>query len=278
MDWYGQRVAERRIAEAFGYEYEFLERRPEAQRAEVNGEQTVMDRIRGEIDAGRPVIALGIAGPEECLVAGYRDGGRTLLVQSFFQQSEDYLEVEDWTQAPMFRGLHLYRKRRPHRSRRENLVAALTWAVEMGSMAEAGGRAAGLAAYDAWAHDMLRDQDFAGLDLDTLQYNCMSISDNGIILLMARRAAADYLEMMQGEVGETAREHLLAAAGHHRRESAAIEAAHDVVPWGNVQGEELLRRLERANRERLAQVILECKGCFARAMDETEAALRVEGA
>jgi hypothetical protein len=49
-----------------------------------------------------------------------------------------------------------------------------------------------LAAYDAWAQDMLRDGDFTETDPDALREQCYGISDNGIILLMARKAAADY--------------------------------------------------------------------------------------
>jgi hypothetical protein len=147
----------------------------------------------------------------------------------------------------------------------------------MASLGEAGGRTAGLAAYDAWAQDMLRDEDFEGEDLPVLQYRRMSIGDNGIILLCARQVAAEYLEMMQGEVGEQARAHLLAAAGHLRHESETMGAAHDQMPWGNIGGEELAKRFEPANREHLAKVILECKDCFARAMAEIQKAQQAEG-
>ena len=54
-------------------------------------------------------------------------------------------------------------------------------------------------------------------------------------------------------------------------------AAHDAMPWGNVHDEELLKRLERPNREHLAQVITECRGCFARAIDEITEVLKAEG-
>ena len=278
MGWYGHLLAERRIADAFGYRYAFLDRFRETPRTEANSEEAVTARIRAEIDAGRPAIAIGIAGPEECLVAGYHESGKTLLVQSFFESSEGYLETSDWYEKPQFLGLHFYTKMGKRKSKRQNLIEALQWAVEMASMAETSGRAAGLAAYDTWAQDMLRDEDFAGVDPGVLQHNCMGIGDNGIILLCARKVAADYLVMMQDEVGSQARQHLLAAAKLHRKESETMGAAHDAMPWGNVHGEELLKRLERANRERLANVIVECKGCFAQAMAEIERALQAEGA
>jgi hypothetical protein len=278
MGWYGHLLAERRIANAFGYNYAFLDRMRETPRTEANSEEAITARIRAEIDAGRPAIALGIAGPEECLVAGYRDSGKTLLVQSFFERTEGYLEVSGWYGNPQFLGLHLFAKSGARKSVRQNLIEALRWAVQMASMEEAGGRAAGLAAYDAWAQDMLRDGDFTGVDLNVLRYNCMSISDNGIILLCARKVAADYLKMTQGEVRDEARAHLLAAAKLHRLESEVMGAAHDAMPWSNVSGDELLKRLERANREKLADVITQCKAHFSQAMSEIEKALEAEGA
>jgi hypothetical protein len=281
MAWYGHLLAETRIAKAFGYQYAFLDRLRGTAHTEANSQQAVTARIRAEIDAGRPAIAIGIAGPEECLVAGYRDAGKTLLVQSFFEQPESgdgYLEVSDWYAKPEFLGLHRFTKTGPRNTARQNLLSALSIAVEMGSTEKAGGRVAGLAAYHAWAKDMQRDEDFEGVPLGTLQFRRMSIGDNGIILLCARQVAAEYLEMMQGKVGEQARAHLLAAASHFRRESQTMGEAHDAMPWGNVGGEELIARLERANREHLASVIIECKDCFAQAMAEIQAALKAEGA
>lgn len=49
------------------------------------------------------------------------------------------------------------------------------------------------------------------------------------------------------------------------------------MPWGNVHGEELLRRLECANREHLTQVILQCEEYCAQAIGEIEEALQFEG-
>ncbi len=276
MAWYGHLLAETRIADAFGYRYAYLDRRPETPRTDANSEEAITARIRAEIDAGRPVIAIGIAGPEECLVAGYREGGKVLLVQSFFESGDGYLEVRDGYDEPSFLGLHLFEKVGEHKSKRENLVSALTWAAEMASLTEAGGRAAGMAAYDAWARDMLRDEDFAGDDLDLVAERCLGISDNGIILLCAHKVAADYLLLMQDEVGSRAREHLRAAAALHHKESETMAAAHDRMLWSSVRGDELRRRISRANRIELADVIRQCRDCLAQAIGEIRHALEAE--
>jgi hypothetical protein len=213
-------------------------------------------------------------------VAGYRDAGKRLLVQSFFEQPEDsdvYLEVSDWYAKPELLGLHRFTKTGPRNTARQNLLSALSIAVEMASTEQAGGRAAGLAAYGAWADDILCDEDLAGVPLETLQYRRMSIGDNGIIVLCARQVAAEYLEMMQDQVGEDARAHLLAAAGHLRRESETMGAAHDAMPWGNISDEELVRRFEPTNRQYLANVIRKCREHYAQALVEIKKALQAEG-
>ncbi len=44
-----------------------------------------------EINAGRPVIALGVVGPPEaCVIAGYKENGETLLGWSFFQKNAEF--------------------------------------------------------------------------------------------------------------------------------------------------------------------------------------------
>jgi hypothetical protein len=75
MGWYGHLLAEKRIADALGYSYTFLDRMRGTPRTEQNNEASVTALIRAEIDPGRPAIPIGIAEPQECLVAGYRESG-----------------------------------------------------------------------------------------------------------------------------------------------------------------------------------------------------------
>ena len=73
------------------------------------------------------------------------------------------------------------------------------------------------------------------------------------------------------------RNHLLAAAELHRQESETMGAAHDIMPWGNVHGEELRKRLAPGTRAELTKVIRQCRDLFAQAMDHIQHALRAEG-
>lgn len=74
----------RRAFEAAGRGCRFLRR---------NGsqKQDFINFIKGEISAGRPVIALGIVGPPEaCIITGYQDHGSTLKGWNFFQHRSEY--------------------------------------------------------------------------------------------------------------------------------------------------------------------------------------------
>jgi AraC-like DNA-binding protein len=74
-----------RAFKAAGRGYEFLRRGKDTAKEEFSG------FIKREIDAGRPVLALGIIGPPEaCIVTGYRDGGDTLLGWNFFQDRPEF--------------------------------------------------------------------------------------------------------------------------------------------------------------------------------------------
>ena len=133
------------------------------------------------------------------------------------------------------------------------------------------------AAYDAWAEDMLLEDLFPVDDPSALRDCTMAVGDNGIILLCARKIASRYLTSMLDVVGGRAREHLRRAALLHAKESDTFSATHDIMLWGNVHGDELAKRARRENRQRLAEVILACKGHFCRAMDEIRLALQAEG-
>ena len=99
----GMRIMERSL--------KILRRTPETKKEDF------IDFIRTEIDAGHPVIALGIIGPPEaCVIAGYRDGGDTLLGWNVFQEYPEnqaqvqfeqngYFITKSWWENPMTQAL-----------------------------------------------------------------------------------------------------------------------------------------------------------------------------
>lgn len=122
--------------------------------------------IRSEIDAGNPVIALGIIGPPEaCVVTGYKDGGNVLRGWNVFQEYPEYQAsvrfekngyfiTEDWWENPNTTALIATGTENfPPFTLRETLRNAAE-ALE-GRMC--GTYAKGTLAYDVWKNALLCD-------------------------------------------------------------------------------------------------------------------------
>jgi hypothetical protein len=140
-------------------------------------EATCRLAIVESLQRGRPVIAFGPIGPPEaCLITGYDDGGDVLIGWSFFQGSaEDNAGAEfepsgqfrkrDWfTYADGFSCLVLDEQtQRP--PLKQTFREALQWMLQVTRTPRTYGyRHNGLAAYEAWAEHLLRDEDFPAGD------------------------------------------------------------------------------------------------------------------
>ena len=122
--------------------------------------------IKEQIDKGFPLISLGPVGPPEAgIIAGYRDGGDTLLGWSFFQwdektfNEEGYFIENKWFEAPDFFGVmslgEISAPRIEIKQIIENGISALEGRQE-------DKHAKGVAAYDAWKNALLnaKESDF----------------------------------------------------------------------------------------------------------------------
>jgi hypothetical protein len=167
---------------AAGYAWEYVENIPGQ-----DNEAIFRRRIMESIQQGRPVVGYGVVGPPEpCIIAGYDEGGEVLIGSSFFQdipwlnagvefepapdpKDGNYFRKRDWlkdTQCLLVIG---EKQARPPLS--DLYREALEWMLTVSRVAmvrpEADapewyrGRANGLAAYDAWAAQLLHDEDFS---------------------------------------------------------------------------------------------------------------------
>ncbi len=140
---------------------------------ERNTEAHCRERIMSSIQNNLPVLAFGPIGPpESALITGYDEDGDVLIGWSFFQDMPEFnagLEFEptgefrkrDWFQyEPGFSFVTLGEKReRPPLA--DLYRKALAWMLQVARTPKtSGGRANGLAAYGAWAEQLLRDEDF----------------------------------------------------------------------------------------------------------------------
>lgn len=208
--------------------------------------------IRKEIDEGNPVIALGIIGPPEaCVIAGYRDGGNTLMGWNVFQEYPEhqslvkfeqngYFITNTWWENPdtcavIATGTEVIQPFTPKE--------VLQNAAEVLEGRMCGTYAKGLMAYDAWKNALLCERDFPdGIVLQLLVERMMCHGDAMDCLSDGRHHAAKYLHRLATEYPEQ-EEKLNAAALEFESVTAIIWKEMIPVLGGWERGEIQMRRL-----------------------------------
>lgn len=217
----------RRPLEAIGYEHEIVLKESGATEADFRA------RILTSVEAGCPVIGLGVVGPPEaCLVSGYDEGGDVLTGWSFFQsgphaepglefEPSGYFRKRNWFADTL--GLIVIGKQGEKPPARETYRSALEWGLHAMRGPEVRGHASGLAAYRAWM-GMLEDKaNFADVNEATLRQRYEQHDFAVGIIAEARWYGCVFLWQVASQVPEWAQD-LNAAAG-------CFEAQHDVM-WG----------------------------------------------
>ena len=168
-------AADRRAFNAAGYAWEYVEKQENGATLEQ-----FTRRIAESLQRGIPVVAYGVVGPPEpCIITGYDESGAVLIGWSFFQNFPEFnagLEFEpcgyfrkrNW--LPDTKSLVIIgdkQTRLPFKTLyHQALEAALhvtrtpIMRPEPDAPESYRQRANGLAAYDAWASQLLADQDF----------------------------------------------------------------------------------------------------------------------
>ena len=235
-------------------ELKFLGRTPETKKEDFT------DFIRREIDAGNPVIALGIIGPPEaCVITGYREGGNVLMGWNVFQEYPEYQAsvrfekngyfiTADWWENPdttalIATGTESLPPLTPGEALR-NAAQALE-----GRMC--GTYAKGTLAYDAWKDALLRDQDFPPDAVFPLLVERMMCHGDAMDCLSdGRFNAAKYLRRL-AEQSPAMAPGLNAAAGELERIPEIIWKEMIPVLGGWERGEAQTRQLAKAENRRL---------------------------
>ena len=175
-----------RAFRAAGYEYQVVSVE-EGRDNETVFRQQIVDSIQ----KGRPVLAFGPIGPpESAIITGYDEGGEVLIGWSFFQSIPEFnagVELEpsgqfrkrDWFNYPPGFSFIVIGEKVQRPPLAETYRGALEWMLQVthtpvtfGDRRNAGPaeyrfrcggsrqRARGLAAYTAWAEQLLHDEDF----------------------------------------------------------------------------------------------------------------------
>lgn len=256
---------------ALGYDYEL-----EGRGLGEKGNQAVFrKKVIESIQKNRPVIAEGVVGPPELgIITGYEENGDIVLGRSYFyNDSKGYYKKADWYQDCDF--LLLIGEKKGTLKKTEILCEALEWATKLARTdvwyrGDGAKYFCGLAAYDAWADALRRDDDFPEGDLEALTFRC-HVSNCATLqgLRDARAAAAKFLRNMADD--ETS--HLQKAAAVYEEEVHILSAALKFAPLHFSTEEQRFKMADPELRAKLADMIMQAKIKDIMAVEHLEQAL-----
>jgi hypothetical protein len=281
-------AAEKAALRAAGYAMEVLEK--------VDGrdnEGIFRQRVIAEIQKGRPVVAYGVVGPPEpALITGYDEGGDVLTGWSFFQKIPDfgaglafepngYFRKRDWFKDTLALLLIGEKGQRP--PLKELYRDGLRWMLEVARIpmvrpeADAPAwyqnRANGLAAYTAWADQLVQDEDFPADDAVLFQRHD---AHNMVVGNVAEARWYGTLFLIQASNPDMVHYSMIADLLHA---AACYAAEHDLM-WklwdlagGNGNPEAFRKFADPAVRRAMVPIILEAGRQDAEATRYIEQAL-----
>lgn len=189
-----------------------------------------IELIKNEIDNGRPLIGFGIIGPPEpCIIAGYRDGGETLMGWNFFQDMPEfsagvgkepcgYYNRKGWYEHPETIALMAIGESVETPEEKSFLRDTLEYALSIIETPKVNDYAGGLAAYEAWAEALSRESEFPkDAPLPMLMERLMCQIDAMTMVGEGRWCASVFLEQEAGMFPEAADE-LRSAADKYKQE------------------------------------------------------------
>jgi hypothetical protein len=281
-------AAEKAVMCAAGYKMDGIEKLPGQ-----DNEAIFRQRIIEEINQGRPVVAYGIVGPPEpAIITGYDQGADVLTGWSFFQKIPDFSAGLEFEPNGYFRKLDWFndlislmfigeKQARPPLS--EIYQDALRWMIEVSRTAAVfpqpdapawyRDRSTGLAAYDAWAEQLLEEDEFP--QDDTLRFQRHDVHNSVVgILAEARWYGSQFL--IQASNPDILHYSMTEDLQHA---AACYAAEHDLM-WklwdlagGNGNPEAFRKFAQPAVRQAMVPLILEAKHQDAQAASYIEKAL-----
>jgi hypothetical protein len=288
---------EQRIFRAIGYEYEWVAREPGR-----DSEALFRERIAESLARGIPVVGYGVIGPPEAsIIAGYDEGGDVLLGWSFFQHSPEFNAGVEFEPADNGQGTGYFRKRGWFKDTDCLLVIgdkvdkpplgetyreALRWMLEVtrtsmvrpepDAPAWYRQRHNGLAAYEAWAEHLLRDEAWPADDEATLADHHRIHNDAVGQVAEARWYGAQFLIQASDPdiLPYSMAEDVLHAAACYAGEHDLMWKLWDLA-GGNGNPEAYRYLADPAIRHQMATIIRQARDKDAQAADYLEHALRV---
>jgi hypothetical protein len=275
---------EKRAFNAIGYSFEWLR---------SDQHEHFVPRIAKSLQRGLPVISYGIIGPPEAgLINGYDESGDVILGWNFFQGIEPGIEKEpsgyyrkrDWAKG--VQSLLVIGEKGPRPALKETYRASLEFALKVvrtpmvrpESSAPEGyqHRHNGLAAYEAWANHLLRDQDFAVGDEAAWRQRHQIHTDTVGMLAEARWYGSQFLIGMTAGGDDIVHR----AAVEDLYQAAALYAGEHSLMWevwglagglGNPEGWKMFA--DPVVRRKMIPIIRQARDKDAQAADHLERTL-----
>ncbi|MCX7749622.1 MAG: helix-turn-helix transcriptional regulator [Clostridia bacterium] len=272
----------RRAFKAAGREYDLLskpgkaghnmvESAPEGiPRIKTGMKEEFLELVKGEIDSGRPLIGFGIIGPPEaCIIAGYREGGETLIGWNFFQEMPEFASVvgkepcgyfnrKGWYEHPETIALMAIGEEVPMTDEREFLKDVLGYALKTMETERVNDHAGGFAAYEAWAEALSRESEFPkDAQLPMLLERQMCHGDAMTMVGEGRWYAQLFLEQEADKFPELQGD--LKAASQLFRQEHKVVTDMGLLIGGMGMGEKQARNLARPEvRREIVGMIRQC--------------------
>lgn len=276
---------DRRAFRAAGYAWEYVVKEESA-----DNQARFLERIVDSLQRNIPVVAYGVVGPPEpCIITGIDNHGEVLIGWNFFQnfpgfnqgleyESCGYFRQPDWlahTECLVIVGA---KESRPplkilYREAFESALKVSRTPIvrpEPDAPAWYQQRANGLAAYDAWAEQILNDEDFPDDEAVLRQRHDVHNGAVGHIAEARWYGSQFFIQAVQSEILHYSQvENLLHAAACYAAEHDLMWKVWDLV-GGNGFPDAYKNFAEPSVRRKIAAIILE-----ARQQDE-QAAFEIE--
>lgn len=234
------------------------------------------------------MLAFGPIGPPEAaILTGYDEGGDVLIGWNFFQNIPEFnagvefepsgqFRVRGWFNYPLGFSFVLIGQKKPRLPLSETYRQALEWMLQVTrTPVTLGDRRNGLAAYTAWAEQLLRDQDFPDDEAILRQRHDVHNAAVGMVA-EARWYGSQFLVGMADHVDTHIHrdmiEPLLYAAACYAGEHALMWKLWDLA-GGNGNPDAYRYFADPAVRRQMAPIIQQARDRDAQAADHIERAL-----
>lgn len=229
------------------------------------------------LESGRPVLAFGVIGPPECcVITGYDCEQDAVIGWSFYQDDPQFAQDVEYEPNGCFRlqnwaqntaGLVVVGDRTDRGAQpfdlAQSALAILNWALHVIHTAVAHDRKSGLAAYAAWAEQLVHDSDFTSSDEQQRKQRYAVHNSAVDRVAECRWTASHFLTLMADAIPELSAP-LLVAAEYYRQEYGLMLRVWSLVGAPG-DPEAHTRFADPAVRRRIAGMVLGARDTDARA-------------